>query len=148
MVGETVLINATASSGLMNLSSQLPTLGTISGIGLLVVLLFMAFAAYIANAANTKNSWLNRLMRWLNEVGAFKAVIGGWTVGFLYGCYLVSGWFGSSDGQGSIRWLAQMVGWMLLGFMALIAVGYVAEPAWRFVWKYITATKVKEGKHD
>jgi hypothetical protein len=36
-----------ASSGLVNLSTQLPTVGTIAGVGLIILVLFTAIGSYV-----------------------------------------------------------------------------------------------------
>ncbi len=36
-----------ASSGLVNLSTQLPTVGTIAGVGLIILVLFVAVGSYV-----------------------------------------------------------------------------------------------------
>ena len=36
-----------ASAGLVNLSTQLPTVGTIAGVGLIILVLFTAIGAYV-----------------------------------------------------------------------------------------------------
>ncbi len=144
-MNETLVMNA--SSGLMNLSVQTPTIGTIGGIGLIVVLIIMAGGMYLAHEINSPKSLIRKLLDWLNKVGAFKAVIGGWTVGFGYGIYLVSGWFGSSGGQETILNVLGLAAGLVVGFVALVAVGYAAEPIWTWAWNYVmnNGKKTKKG---
>jgi len=45
--GTSLAVITNASNGVANLSAQLPTVGTIAGVGLIIVVLFTAIGAYV-----------------------------------------------------------------------------------------------------
>lgn len=129
-------------TGLATMGSQTGSIGTVLGVLMLSVVIGLAM--YLSHEFNRKNSWLQKILNWLNKVGAFKAVIGAWTCGVVACVYWASSWLGSAEGSGFILQMVTGVLMCALGFIGLVLVGYASEPVWRFAWNY--ATNRKEAK--
>ena len=130
-----VMMNAT-SSGLTNLATQLPTVGTIGGGGLMLIVVF-GVMAYLAHEFNSRNSWLAKLWAWLSNTGVVKAMIGLFTMCFVGACWMLADFLGSSGGQELTHTLLYGVGILIMAFVGLIAVGHLSEPIWARVLLYI-----------
>jgi hypothetical protein len=133
----TITYNATASglTGLINLSTQTGTLGTILGSAILVGLLVGAFAS--AHSWNTKG-WLFKLVKWLLQNVGENVLYGIATTALVGGIYYIGDNL-SKFGEANPRFLYDVgvfCGEAILAVAALAVLGWASKPVWDFAWSY------------
>jgi hypothetical protein len=141
MMNETIVMNAT-SSGLTNLSSQMPVVGTIFGIALVGGLIISVVAG--SHSWNTKG-WLYKLVKWLIQSLGENVLYGLGTTFVVGGVYYVGSEI-SKFGESNPRFLYDLgifCGQVVLVIAALAVVGWVSKPVWNFVMDYASGKKVK-----
>ena len=92
---------------------------------------------WIAHEMNRRNSWLQRLIAWVDGFAIARAIVGFFTVVFLAAIYMLSSFFGSEGGQETIRTVAIIAVGIVCAFLGLVAIGIVATPVWEFILGYI-----------
>ena len=144
------VMNATSSmgmSGLTNLSSALPGIGTAFGAMLAVGLILGAFAS--VHSWNTKG-WLYRLVKWLIFTLGENVVYGLTSAVFAYSVYFIGEQI-SNFGASNPNFLYDMA-WLGVQGVAVILMlavfGYFTKPVYKFLYDYASGKKTKRASHD
>jgi predicted membrane protein len=149
MVGETVVMNATATGvmGLTNLANQSGTIGTVLGGSILIGIVLSAF--YFSHDYHTnKKGWLWKAWHYLIEIGFVKMVIGGATVCGVWSFVNIVDWMGKNITTDSAVDVVSFLAYPILGIAALIMIGYITEPFYNWAWQYAFNTKKSVKSHD
>jgi hypothetical protein len=138
------VMNATASgvTGLMQMSTQTGTIGTVFGATLVLGLLFGVFAS--AHSWNTKG-WLYKLVKWLLLNVGENVLYGIGTSLTVGGIYYVGSEL-SKFGESNPHFLNDLLvfcGEAILVVAALALIGWMSKPVWNFVADYASGKKHK-----
>ena len=126
---------STTSMGVTTLATQMPTVGTMGGIGAFILVL--AVCIQLAHEINIKGTWLYRFWKWLSETAFFKALVGLWTCLVVGSVWFIGDWIASGDGTAFAWTVVQGAFYVVLAFAGLVVVGYLTEPLWVFICYYV-----------
>lgn len=142
---EPTIVMNTTSTGLMNISTQTGSIGSIFGMAILVGLLVGAFGSM--HSWNTKGL-LYRLVKFLIKNVGENVLYGAGTSAVIGGIYYV-GTEMSKFGEANPRFLLDVLVFcgqavLVVAFLAIL--GYATKPIWNFAIGYAQGEPTKKAK--
>lgn len=133
--------NASMSgSALTTLSTQMPVIGTVLGVGLV---LSVIIGALIAAHSWNKKGWLFKLYNWIMANIGENFIFGATTI-FICGSIWYIGNELSKFGESNPHLLTDVLWFSFLGIAGIIGVaiiGYITKPIYTWAYDYATAKK-------